>query len=254
MYKKKQFTDEELIERVWDAENIKKVASRFAYYEAANEREKSISDLWVSQPENMATASFGRNWGYIVGMDKIEDYYVNHNRFGAVGTMTMKPFTSKLIVEADDGKTAQGMWMGSGYEAAPNSKGELETRWVIGRVAIDFIKEPDGWKIWHMFVGTNMTERTGGMYVKQPLNTEIHHHPNNSPAYYQISMDLKETEYAVFDQIIEYPEREAFHPTIPLEGYSTIYNYHDYPPTPQPYRTFDDAVSYGPEGHPKYKG
>ncbi len=253
-YKRKEFTDEELIERVWDAEEIKKTASRFAWYEAANEREKSLDTLWVSEPENMKTASFGRNWGYIVGMDAIREYYVNGNRFGGVGTVTMKPFTSKLICEADDGKTAQGMWMGSGYEAAPGKDGGIEARWVIGRVGIDFVKEAGGWKIWHMFFGTNMTERTGGAYVKQPLRTEIHRHPNDSPAYYQISMDLKETEVAVFDQITDYPEREVFKPSIPMEAYSTIYNYHDYPPTPRNYRTFDDVVSYGPEGHPKYKG
>ena len=87
-FKNRTFSDEEAIGRVWDVENIKNLIGRFFYYEAANEREAVMNDLWVSEAENLASASFGRNWGFIEGKDKIQAYYIGKNRFGAVGTST----------------------------------------------------------------------------------------------------------------------------------------------------------------------
>ena len=46
-FKNRTFSDEEAIGRVWDVENIKNLIGRFFYYEAANEREAVMNDLWV---------------------------------------------------------------------------------------------------------------------------------------------------------------------------------------------------------------
>lgn len=251
-YDKKIFSDEETIARVWDVENIKNLISRYAYYEAGNRREAVITELWVSEPENQATASFGRNWGFMSGMEEIRAYYVGRNRFGADGTSTMHPFSTKLLCLAEDGKTAQGIWMGIGYDTSLNEKGEPEALWVNERMAVDFIRESDGWKIWHMFIGTNYVCPAGDSYAEQPILTEPHTYRNGNPAWYMVGNGKEEmtAQVAVMDQIPYYPEREAFGtPSIPCDAYTALYN--DpiaFPPLPVDYRTFADTVSYDAAG------
>ena len=74
------FTDLQLMQRVWDVEQVKKLAAKRCYYIANDWREKELSELWVTGEDAKKTASFGRNWGYYIGMDAIREYYVNaHN-------------------------------------------------------------------------------------------------------------------------------------------------------------------------------
>ena len=67
----KHFTEEERIQRVWDKEEAKAVLFRNMYYMAGNQRETALDTLWVKEPENDKTASYGKNWGYYTGMDEI---------------------------------------------------------------------------------------------------------------------------------------------------------------------------------------
>ena len=60
---KKEFTDEELIQRVTDVMEIRNVMGRHAYYHAKGLHEKELKEIWVQKPENQKTASFGQNWG-----------------------------------------------------------------------------------------------------------------------------------------------------------------------------------------------
>lgn len=250
-FKNRAFSDEEAIARVWDVESIKNLIGRFFYYEAANRRTAVMSELWVSAPENLSTASFGRNWGFIEGKENIESYYVGKNRFGGNGTSISHPFTTKLVCLAEDGKTAQGIWMGNGYETAPNADGKLEAIWINERMAVDFIKEADGWKIWHMFVGTNYVCPVATSYAAQPIITEKRTYRDGNPAWYMVGngKEIMEAEVAVFDQIPAYPEREIFVPTIPCEAYTALYNDQiAFPQLPVDYRTFADTTGYDYSG------
>ena len=78
MAKKKKAvrSNEERILRVWDIETIKDLMSRRTIYEAQEQHAQELEDLWVQLPEHQATASFGKNWGYYVGMEEIRRYYV----------------------------------------------------------------------------------------------------------------------------------------------------------------------------------
>ena len=96
----RQFTSEERIRRVWDKEEAKAVLCRHAYLEAANRRAESLSQLWVAEPEHQATASYGKNWGYYVGMDAIRSYYVDRNPIGGVGTNICHPVATICIGQA----------------------------------------------------------------------------------------------------------------------------------------------------------
>ena len=80
MANSRQYTDEELIQRVWDVEEIKKLIHKRVIYIANEMRKEELNDLWVQNPEHKKTASFGRNTGYYTGMDAIHDYYVVHHQ------------------------------------------------------------------------------------------------------------------------------------------------------------------------------
>ena len=76
----KIFTADERIRRVWDIELVKELMNTRVYYIADDRRADELNDLWVQEPENRATASYGSNWGYYTGMDNIRSWYVDaHN-------------------------------------------------------------------------------------------------------------------------------------------------------------------------------
>ena len=137
-YEEKQYTDDELIVRIMDKEAIKKLRARRAFYYANNQRRRELDERWVSTREYRDSASYGRNWGYYIGMDAIRDYYVNaHNDKIAQlpganrgdGCLFHHPISTGLVQEAFAGKTARGLWYCISQETLPTSNTEADARW-----------------------------------------------------------------------------------------------------------------------------
>ena len=221
----KHFTEEERIQRVWDKEEAKSVLFRNMYYMAGNQRETALDTLWVKEPENAKTASYGKNWGYYTGMDEIRRYYVDNNPFGAKGTMNCHPVATIRVEEAEDGKTILCQWYNASYETRMVD-GKLTPLWICEKGNADLVKEADGWKIWHYFIGTDLQVEAGQLYGDQPV-------------------DLPDEENPVAVQFGK--------PTLPMEAYITRYNYYPYPAIPEPYETYRPELGCGPEGNPKYQ-
>ena len=230
------YSDLELMERVWDVEEIKKTAAKRCYYVANDWRERELSELWVSGREAKQTASFGRNWGYYVGMDAIREYYVEQHKkhisalpgkeYGD-GCMFHHPASTGLVYEAYDGKTARGLWYCISQETLPTSETEADARWYMEKLAIDFLKEDGTWKIWHMVIATDLQSEAGANYMEQKV-------------------DLPDEENAAY---VEFGT-----PNLPMRVHNERYNWLDnYPAPPVPYATFDEKNSYGPEGHPDFE-
>jgi hypothetical protein len=222
----KNFTTEETIARVWDVEEIKKLMARRVYFQANEWREKEIDELWVSDPELQKTASFGRNTGYYVGLDAIRAYYVDkHNAEMGEGTgyLTNHPITTGLVREAEDGKTAKGMWYSIAQETRPQEDGTGLALWMPEKIGVDFVKEADGWKIWHIIIANDLVCEAG-------TNNEL------DPVYVDFATDPVAVEFGT--------------PTIQKLVHDQTFNWWDnYPPMPQPYETWSDEISYGPEGY-----
>jgi hypothetical protein len=222
----KNFTTEETIARVWDVEEIKKLMARRVYFQANEWREKEIDELWVSDPGLQKTASFGRNTGYYVGLDAIRAYYVEkHNAEMGEGTgyLTNHPITTGLVREAEDGKTAKGMWYSIAQETRPQEDGTGLALWMPEKIGVDFVKEADGWKIWHIIIANDLVCEAG-------TNNEL------DPVYVDFATDPVAVEFGT--------------PTIQKLVHDQTFNWWDnYPPMPQPYETWSDEISYGPEGY-----
>lgn len=230
-----KYTDLELMQRVWDVEEVKKLCHKRCYYVANDWREKELSELWVTGEEAKKTASFGRNWGYYVGMDAIRDYYVTQHdeKIGALpgenhgdGCLFHHPASTGLVYEAYDGKTARGLWYCISQETLPVSNTEADARWYMEKLAIDFLKEDGQWKIWHVVIATDLQSEAGENYMEQPV-------------------DLPDTENRAF---VEFGT-----PNLPMRVHNERYNWLDnYPAPPKPYNTMDEDNTYAPQGHPDY--
>lgn len=249
-YEDKQFTDDELIIRVMDKEEIKKLMARRAYYYANNQRRRELDELWVSTPEYKATASYGRNWGYYVGMESIEAYYVTghaakqraaleaihqNNPDVAVndknlgwGCTAFHTVTTPMLYIAGDGKTARGLWYVPGQETIMQPDGSAKAYWTMDNMSADFVKESGVWKLWHLVVCNDFIVEAGTDFKTGSLEP------------------LTEDD----------PFREEFGtPDIPMTVHNPRYNLSDnYPPMPLPYDTYTAEGSLSPEGHPRCSG
>lgn len=246
------FTEEELINRVWDREDIQEVMAKRFYYAANEQRREEVNNLWVTGTENRGTASYGKNWGYYVGMDAISRYYVvEHSKRlmenlescchdnpeissapenKGFGYMAVHPLTTPLIEIAGDGKTAKGLWYCIGQETSRKPDGTSDPVWFSEKVGADFIKEGDEWKIWHLCEIIDVRCRAGEDYSAQSVIID----PDDP-------------------QLLETKE-EFGKPTIGMLTHDSRFNWSDnYPWMPEPYFTFSDEISYGPKGHPYYK-
>ena len=126
---------------------------------------------------------------------------------------------------AGDGKTAKGLWYSIAQETEAQPDGTGKALWMPEKIAVDFVKEKDGWKIWHIVVSTDLVSEAGEDYSEQ----EVYHNYETNPV---------DVEFGT--------------PTIAKLIHNTDFNWWDnYPPMPEAYETFSDAVSYGPEGYVK---
>ena len=69
---------------------------------------------------------------------------------GNVGAMGIHPTTTPIIEVAGDGKTAKGVWIGTGFVASKDRKtGKPHAIWEWDRYGVNSIKEDGKWKMWH---------------------------------------------------------------------------------------------------------
>ena len=220
---KKDYTDDELIGRVWDIEEIKKLVYKRSVYIANDWRARELDELWVAEPEHQKTASFGKNIGWYVGMDNIRAWY---DKKHGDGYMAFHPATTGLVELAGDGRTAKGLFYSIANETESNGDGTAKALWMPEKVAFDFIKEGDAWKIWHLVAAVDLVSEAGTDYGDQD-------------PYPDYSKDL-----ADFGE-----------PTVKELIHDGTFNWwDDYPGLPQPYETWSDDISYGPEGWKPPKG
>ena len=239
MSKKRVYSDDERVIRIWDIETVKDLMSRRQVMQRNNERREELEKLWVTEPKYRATASLGSNWGYYVGMDEISRHYVAdytdtlqkaldekcdansaieniRDNFGC-GDLIAHHVSTPCVVLADDGQTAKGVWYSLGAECTGNPDGSCKAMWYPERVCADFVKEANGeWKIWHFFVGTDFSWQAGQPYSEPEFGPR----PERPPQY----------------GVLRIPDL-----------YTSKYGWSSFPHFPVPYETWTPEISYGPE-------
>lgn len=238
----KTFTTEELITRWEDQREIKNLMGKFANCVILN-REEVIFDKFWSKKEDTCLAF---NDGAYIGGDVIQAYYqaqsdrtrlvgkilqekfpealgqLSDEELYGVGPFKVRPLASPVIEIAADGETAKGLWHCQGAYNEVNTSGPV-AYWTWGYYAVDFVKEDDAWKIWHMQYVNDVDCICGQSWGKEQVPyPEL---PEFAP--------LGEFTYPAYTK--EVCVREYYSPTRPLTKTPRI---------PQPYDTFAETFSY----------
>jgi hypothetical protein len=137
-----------------------------------------------------------------------------------IGCRFLHTLTPPLIEVAEDRQTAKAVWLSPGY-LTTRADGKLIPCWHWDRYAVDFAREEDGWKIWHMWVGQDFSTPYDTSWVDNFLSG--------------VKLD--------FRSVPGFPETNA--PSLLLySGYSAYERAPYVPPSPVPYRTFSETFSY----------
>jgi len=208
-------------------------------------REKEIFEKFWSKDEDIC---LGINEGYFKGRDAIKGYYdamhgvteaksnhmqklypdflgsVPENKLHGVGSLNIDALTTCIIEQAEDGKTAKGLWYVMGEDNDITSVGPY-SMWAYGYMAADFIKEGDDWKIWHL---QDIEDIHAPVGMDWSTDWKM---PPEHPKYAEIA-NIKMPEPNV-----KQPIRERYHPD--REFTPLVAN------IPETYVTFSDTFSYG---------
>lgn len=228
-YENLNCTPQEMLRRVLDVEECKNLVSRQMLNYNGGNWEESLNQLWVQEPEHQETASYGSPWGFYTGMKSVRRYYVdgmNRQISTHSGVSLFRGANTPVIFVAGDGKTAQGMFLMSGEETWERQDGSVDALHLYGRIAVDFIREEQGWRIWHWVDIYQMTNPVGEDISTSPV-TCLPEEKLLKPMFLQSQPDIQMDTH--------YPE------------------YHDtdgWPQYPSAHDTYDKTHSYAPEGHP----
>ena len=169
-----------LAQRALDVQAVENIMNRHVLYHCYGEHIAEMEEIWVQDPVNQATASFGQNQGYYVGYDAIyEAYATGHwnnwitaakrycqqkgidttgmtddeicEIYGGVGQLLLHVTTTAIIEVAEDGKTAKGYWYSPGMIAETGMAGNS----IWEAYGADFVKENGEWKMWHLHMYTD---------------------------------------------------------------------------------------------------
>ena len=245
-----KLTPEQMVERAWDIHQIKNLISAHAYAHAYNRHDWELDELWVREPEHTETMSFAQPFGFTVGQEQLRNDYDHMNtvmsrrylrdlrrehpeiadspeNYGT-GMMMIHHITTPLIEIAEDGMTAQGVFDGCGQYTMPP---EGEYLIPFERYHVDLVKENGQWRIWKMFIANDCQFEAGAAeYETRPVFPE--------------------------DEVPPEPEADPdfiLTPNYPMRAYNSIFGIPEWPPFPEPYRSYDETVGYEVFSHPDYK-
>lgn len=237
------FTTEQLVDR-WEARRrIQNIMGIFSQHILLKLEKDLFDDLW----SNREDVCLGVNEGYYVGAEAVRGYYAaKHQKtqlinrvlrelfpdkvagkteeetYG-IGTMNYFPLDTPVIEIAADGQTAKGIWaLRNTYSDV--TPGGPEAYWQWGWVTVDFIREGDDYKIWHLNLLNDVHVRAG-----QKLHEAV------SP-------------YPTLPEFAALAEFQMPEPTVKVEIrplYTVQRPFTQPPRLPEPYDTFENTFSYG---------
>ena len=147
------YTPEEQLDAVLAKDEVMNLMGLRNYYYLANDLPGLLEQLWVQEPENRKTASLGSNFGFYIGWEEIQRYVRERSQRILVGSQCQSVNTPMIHV-AFDRKTARGLWYSDGY--ITDLQGNTDV--IAQKVAVDFIREGDQWKIWHLTYGADLVD------------------------------------------------------------------------------------------------
>lgn len=230
------------VQREADARTLQNMMSKRAFFHGASDQGKEL-EMFADR----ADSSFCQNQGCRVGLANIraayETRYLEARRAQLPLLAAIEPkikdspewlhvsnfqthtLTTPILEIADDGRTAKAMWYTPGAIAGLNADTKAYvSEWIWEKYAVDFIKEGGQWKFWHVMVVTDFVV---------PMGKDLASGIGNAP---------------------EGPEGATNVPLLPRQVNAEFYKPLSpttvpklFPPLPEPYKSFSQTFSYGPE-------
>ena len=150
-------TDMEKAVQAYETQQIRNIMGKYEYYHMAK-MHKETKNLFAQHTEGVYidNSSLGR----YDGLEGVERFFVKFHEYldgDKKGSLCIHTLTTEVIEIAKDGKTAKGLWLSPGLETRKSLvTGKLESYWIWGKYAVDFIKEDDEWKFWHFYITDNI--------------------------------------------------------------------------------------------------
>lgn len=138
---------EEKVQRLLDIQEIRNLTARYEYLMFNNQLDE-IMDLFTKRADAYVDCE---GIGVLRGEAGIHKFMVEwHSSLNGDknGVFSIHTLSTELIEVAEDGRTARGLWISPGAEAKRSVRGGLESYWIWGHYAIDFIKEDGKWLFW----------------------------------------------------------------------------------------------------------
>ncbi len=183
------YTKEQLASRITNIRAVENVMSKYAFLTYYKRFDEALNKFW-SQNEPTLTTNSKKITGYAAVRRHLVEQQEESTRadndvmrklfpdefagkkdsemWGA-GTAIVHTITTPVIELAEDEQTAKAMFysLGSCTEIDPD-KGP-KAYWVWEKYAVDFVKEADGWKIWHLVTMTDFKTPVGENWARVNL-------------------------------------------------------------------------------------
>lgn len=138
------------IKRYEDRHAIEMLFGHYIIRDNPRNLKKNISLFAMEQPDVSVEYA---DMGIFRGAKNVEMFIRKQSSLPVYeGIYRIRWLATPMIEIAKDGKTARGAWIAPGAEAfvEANGSGKGHALWNFVRFAVDFIKEEQGWKIWHL--------------------------------------------------------------------------------------------------------
>lgn len=234
-------------QRVKDRADIENLFGTYQYYRSVI-RDEKIMELFSKKLPDVRI-----DWGHglLEGYEELKKYYVGRPR--SKGKMIVHSIMNPIIEVAEDGQSAKGFWISAGHESCPYYekpdvvkdrdwmaayvKGPDQNgfykyvHWVWNKYGVDFVKEEDGWKIWHI----REVELMRAPYDEDWIDFSISRQVTERLAGLSIPWDGLES-----SPLMPKSTRESDSYT----GYHVDRSPVEEPRRPEPYKTFSETFAY----------
>jgi len=152
------------LSRLEAAEACRNLAARLMYYHTASYA-RGLLELWSHRGDETFLSTAGR----LTGFEAIAETIRRRCGGDRAGVMDVHETSTEVLTIAEDGTSAQGIWLSLGCSAAP----DRTCRWVWDKLAMTFLRTEEGWRIHDLTVYPVLDTPYGGSFANLPAKPQI---------------------------------------------------------------------------------